>query len=373
MFAGKRLSFLLAAGLAAGAALLCGCELSQNIPLPQATPTQNAEQAKTPTVAPTATLEASLTPAMTVSSAPQLESPTPAPPTETPTITPTFNPYATYIVQQDDTMYYILQQSPFNYDSNSWNAIIAQILELNPFMRSADRLPGPGSSILIPVPSHTPTPEGFTLTQAAQPNVTQERDPLASAQIIQVAVEEGQTIIGIAQRNSTTLPIIATLNPQLTFANCDFSTPSGGPGCTVLFNPGDLINVPALTPTPTLSPTISGSETPTPTPTFPAPSLIFPPQDASAPARTFPLQWVTAGVLNEGEVYLVEIEDETAATQHVDVTTGTSYDLPESLVPADGQVHLMRWRVSVASRNEQGAYRYIGATGEWRTFRWQSR
>jgi hypothetical protein len=369
----KRFYFALAAGLIAGAALLSGCELSQNIPLPQASPTQNNEQVQTPTVAPSLTLEASLTATMAVTSAPQVESPTPAPPTETPTITPTFNPYATYIVREDDTMYYILQQPPFNYESDSWNAIIEQILELNPFIRSADRLPGPGSSITIPLPSQTSTPEGFTLTQAAQPNVTQQQDPLASAQIIQVAVEEGQTIIGIAQRNSTTLPIIATLNPQLTFENCDFSTPSGGSGCTVFFNPGDLINVPALTPTPTLSPTISGSETPTPTPTFRAPALISPPEAANAPARAFSLQWVSAGVLNQGEVYLVEIEDQTAGTSRADVTTGTSYDLPEELVPTDGQPHMMRWRVSVASQNEQGIYRYIGATGDWRTFRWQSR
>ena len=56
--------------------------------------------------------------------------------------------------------------------------------------------------------------------------MTQQQDPLASAQIIQVAVEEGQTIIGIAQRNSTTLPIIATLNPQISFFGCDFSQQS---------------------------------------------------------------------------------------------------------------------------------------------------
>lgn len=368
----KKFSFLLAAGLLAGAALLSGCELSQNIPLPQNTPTQE-EQAQTPTVGQTSTPEASLTATATLSPVPQLESATPAPPTETPTITPTFNPYATYVIQPSDTMYYILQQPPFSYDSDSWNAIINEILTLNPFMRSADRLPGPGSSIIIPLPSLTPMPEGFTLTQAAEPNATQVRDPLANAQIIQVAVEEGQTIIGIAQRNSTTLPIIATLNPQISFFGCDFSNPSGGPGCNVSLSVGDVVNVPALTPTPTLSPTISGSETPTPTPTFSAPSLAFPPQDASAPGRIFSLQWISAGVLNQGEVYLIEIEDQTTSTQHVDVTTGTSYQLPESLVPTDGQVHNMRWRISVAARNEQGVYRYIGATGEWRTFRWQSR
>jgi hypothetical protein len=269
-------------------------------------------------------------------------------------------------------MYYILQQPPFFYQSDSWNAIINEILQLNPFMRSPDQLPGPGSSIIIPLPSATATPEGFALTMTAQPNAPQVEMP-SNAEIIQVTVQENQTIIGIAQNNSTTLPIIATLNPQISFLGCDFSTPSGGPGCTVFLEPGDQVNVPALTPTPTLSPTISGSETPTPTPTFRAPALVFPPEQASAPARSIPLQWVSAGVLREGEVYLVEIQDETAGTQHVDVTTTTSYALPDELVPTDGETHTMRWRVSVAAQNDQGAYRYIGAQGEWRTFSWRSR
>jgi hypothetical protein len=194
----------------------------------------------------------------------------------------------------------------------------------------------------------------------------------SNAEIIQVEVQEGQTIIGIAQNNSTTLPIIATLNPQITFLNCDFSTPSGGSGCTVFLAPGDMVNVPALTPTPTLSPTISGSETPTPTPTFRAPAMIFPPENANVPPITFTLQWVSVGELNPGEVYLIEIEDDTTTARHADVTTTTSYDLPAELVPTDGQTHIVRWRVSVAAQNEQGAYRHIGAVGEWRTFNWRS-
>ncbi len=341
---------------------LAGCVLAQ---IPQATPTANVEETATPS--PTLTPSATLTPApLAATPTPSF---TPSTPTDTPTTTPTPNPYATYIIQPGDTLYGIIQKPPFYYHTDS---VINEIVALNANVPNADTLPGPGSSIVIPLPTPTPSPQGFDLTMTAQPDAPQMSLP-GNAQIVQVQIAEGQTIIGIAQSNSTTLTIIATLNPQLFFYNCDFTNPSGGPDCNVPLRVGDSVNVPALTPTPTLSPTISGSETPTMTPTFAAPALIFPPQDGSATARTFQLEWLSAGVLKDGEVYLVEIQDETAGTQKVDISASTSYDLPEELVPTDGQTHTIHWRVSVAAPNAQGQYRYIGAQGDWRTFYWQSK
>jgi hypothetical protein len=360
MFAKKIILFALTA-----AVLIAGCELSN---VPQATPTPNTEplQTATPTTAP------SFTPSMTLSAVPQLVSATPTElpgtPTETATDTPTPDPYATYIIQPGDTMNYIIQLPPFNYRNDF---VVAEIMRLNPFITNPNRLPGPGSSILIPLPTATTTPQGGELTATAQPNAPQVSQPIG--QIIQVQIKEGDTIVGITESNSTTLPIVATLNPQLQFINCDFTNPSGGPDCNVSLRVGDSVNVPALTPTPTLSPTISGSETATPTPTYGAPSLIFPPQDGNASARTFQLQWVSVGILRDKEVYLVEIQDETAGMQKVAVTTSTSYELPDELVPTDGKTHTIHWRISVAAPNDQGAYRYIGAVGEWRTFQWQSK
>jgi len=354
--------------------LIAGCELSQ---IPQATPTPNVEplQTATNTLAPTFT--PSMTAGMTLTLPPQIAT-TAAPtqvagtPTDTPTQTYTPNPYATYIIQAGDTMNYIIQLPPFNYHSDF---VVGEIMQLNPFIKDPNRLPGPGSSILIPLPTATATPVGFDLTASAQPNAPQQQSGVpANAQIIQVQVKDGDTIVGITESNSTTLPIVATLNPQLSFYGCDFTNPSGGPDCTVSLKIGDMVNVPALTPTPTLSPTISGSETATPTPTYAAPAAIFPPQDGSAGARTFQLQWLSVGVLKDKEVYLVEIKDDTkGGGTFLDVTLSTSYQLPESMVPTDGQTHTIEWRVSVASKNDQGTYDYIGAQGQWRTFHWQSK
>ncbi len=352
--------------LALIALLLTGCELSQ---IPQSTPTAEIELLVTPSP----TVEIMPTPSATLTIPPQLEqtsTPTLGTPLPTSTDTPTPDPYATYIIQPNDQLIAIIQKPPFFYRNLD---VIEEIVRINPNVESADRLPGPGSSILIPLPTGTPTPEGFALTASAQPNAPQVGVP-SNAEIIQVSVQEGETIIGIAQRNATTLSIMATLNPQLGFYNCDFANPSGGPDCNVPLSVGEAVNVPALTPTPTLSPTISGSETPTLTPTYGAPMLVYPPQDAIAPPRTFQLQWISVGELKDDEVYLVQIEDDTTgAKADPAITHSTSYRLPESLIPSDGQTHAMRWQVSVVAPTAQGTYGFIGARGDWRRFSWQSR
>lgn len=365
----RRYTSLLAAAFGA-VTLLAACDLGQ--PIGERTPTVEMSLTSAPTASPT--FAPSHTPAATLP--PRLEEPsptfTPGPPTETFTPSPTPGPYE-YVIQPNDTLLYIVQLPPFNYrDPN----IINEVLRLNPQIVSADRLPPPGSVILIPRQTATPTPEGFELTRTFLPPQTQqavnEFRP-ENAPTVQVTVRAGETILGVAAQNSTTLVILATLNPELSFFGCDFNNPSGGPDCNVPLQVGQVVNVPALTPTPTLSPTFSGSETPTPTPTYPPPSMIFPPHNANASARTFQLQWVSVGILRDDEVYLIQIEDMTAGTSHVDITRSTSYELPESLVPTDGQPHEIRWRVSVAAPTSEGTYRIISGAGDWRIFRWQIR
>src|SRR3954454_16113257 len=142
-------------------ALVAGCELSQ---IPQATPAATVEvlHTETPTLAP------SFTPSMTLTLAPVPEiattsAPTQVPgtPIDTPTQTYTPNPYATYIIQPGDTMNYIIQLPPFNYRNDF---VVAEIMRLNPFITNPNRLPGPGSSILIPLPTATATPQGYDQT-----------------------------------------------------------------------------------------------------------------------------------------------------------------------------------------------------------------
>jgi hypothetical protein len=347
-----------------GASLLAGCELS----LPRGGPTPTILQSVTPTEI---SSEPSATPSLTTTLIPQLESPsptfTPGLPTQTYTPSPTPGPLE-YVIQPGDTLLYIIQKDPFNYTDTN---VIAEILRLNPLITSPDRLPPPGSTILIPLPTPSNTPEGFDLTQTAHPATpTPQNNVVPTAQH---TVREGETILGVAGQYNTTLVILATLNPDLGFFGCDYNNPSGGPDCTVPLQVGQQVNVPMPTSTPTLSPTFSGSETATVTPTYPPPAMIFPAQDASASARTFQLQWVSVGILNESEYYIVQIEDTTDGATHLDVTKNTSYELPESMVPTDGQTHTIRWRISVGILNEQEQWRIISGMGDWHTFHWQSR
>ncbi len=342
-----------------------GCELAQ-VPQVSPTPASNSTETATPTV----TLAQSVTLENVVTLRPQIESPsptwTPGPPTFTYTPSSTPGPYE-YTIQEGDTLLFIIQQPPFNYRDAT---VLNQILEMNPQIPNINVLPPPGSVILIPRQTLTPTPEGYQQTLAVMPAPTQ---PSIPNEIVQYTVNEGETIIGVAESNATTLSILATLNPSISFAGCDFSTPFGGSGCNVFLVAGQVVNVPALTPTPTLSPTFSGSETPTPTPTFMPPIPVFPPQNANAPARTFQLQWLSAGILQPEQFYVVQIEDTLTGETVTGVTRNTSFELPASMVPSDGQTHQMRWRVSIGVPNEQGAYRLISPDSPWNLFSWQSR
>lgn len=366
----SRLLRLISPAVLLFSAALTACGSPTAVPPQPTLPVTEAVQIPSPSPA---TLPPTLTPAEspTLTLPPRLETPpptfTPGPPTETFTPSPTPGPYE-YVIQPNDTLLYIVQLPPFNYTDP---AVINEVLRLNPQITSADRLPGVGTTILIPRQTASPTPEGFELTAVVATPIP-VFDPL-SAPTAQVTIREGETILGVAAGNETTLVILATLNPQLDFINCNFNNPSGGPECSVPLQVGEQISVPALTPTPTLTPTFSGSETPTATPTFPPPDLIFPPDDASASARTFQVQWLSVGVLNPEQVYLVQIEDTVTGNSHLGVTRSTSYELPDALIPSDGQPHVMRWRVSIGEPNADGAYRFIGEPGAWREFTWQSR
>jgi hypothetical protein len=293
-------------------------------------------------------------------------SPSSLPPTESPPPSPTSGPVE-YVIQEGDTLGFIIQQPPFNY--RNFN-VIAEILRLNPTIPNADRLPPPGTIILIPLPTATPTPESMSLTATSQAAVPQVSLPVMT-NIISHSVREGETILGIAEQYRTTLRILNDLNPELVFLNCDFSIPSGGESCNVLIGVGTPVFVPAPTATPTLSPTPSGLETATPTPTFAAPLVSFPPRNAVIQGTAaFTVRWVSVGILQPEQVYLVQFENLSTGVTFNDVSRANSYLVPQNLAPAAAQAEELRWRVSVAQQNAQGLYDFVGAQGEWRTFTW---
>ncbi|MCB9451872.1 MAG: LysM peptidoglycan-binding domain-containing protein [Anaerolineaceae bacterium] len=356
-FSARMTALILSASILA----LTGCNLNLNPG--GATPTvQEIPVSDTPE--PTRTLPASATLPPQPQIATATPTPTPLPPSETPTPSETPGPYE-HVIQQNETLGYIIQL--YGYTDFS---IIDQIVALNDNIPSADILPGPGSTILIPRQTAIPTPANVeTVAANAGPVVTLA----ANSTIIQYTVQDGDNLLKIIEQYKITLEIISQLNPDLNIFGCDLSNPSGGPNCIVPLSVGQLINVPAPTPTPTLSPTPSGQETATLTPTFAPPIAVFPPEGAIAPPGVFHLQWVGAGILSENEFYLVQITDQTNAASFAGVTKATSLRIPDSLIPTDGQTHIINWTVAVARPNESGVYGIISGPPPTHSFSWQSR
>lgn len=284
-------------------------------------------------------------------------------PSETP------GPYQ-HIIAEGDTLITIIQT--YGYTDLS---VIGEIVRINDNIPNPDTLPGAGTGIFIPRQTATPTPENDELTEIAQAGTPTAISVTLAVQtaIIQHIVVEGETIVGIAQQYATTLEVLSQLNPTIPFFGCDFSIASGGPDCNPPLQVGQSVNVPAPTPTPTLSPTPSGSETPTPTPTYPAPLVISPPEGGIAMAASVRLDWVSVGILQPNEFYLVQVRDTTTGAAYAQVTRNTSLLLPESMIPGDGQPHAMEWTVRIAYPNDEGIYQPIGGAPGVNTFQWQSR
>jgi len=360
--------------------LLAGC----NIGIPQATPTVEVlvTTTHTPTAAPSPTETATATPSPTLTQAiiePEVAISSPSPtategiPTNTPLPPPTEGPIVHTINENETLLGILLIYYP------QWNqALVDETVRINPNIANADLLPPPGNDIFIPRPTPTPVPANYEATLIVDATLGfGERigdTVLAQGASIEChTVDEGQTIVEIANLYDTTLEIIAQQNPDLNWFGCDFQQPAGGPQCSPNIIVGQCINVPQPTPVPTSTSTPSGDETATPTPTYIAPRAVFPPDGGIAQPGIFSLQWVSVGVLAPDERYLIEVVEVESGANWVDVTRDTSVLLPDSLIPVDGQAKTYQWRVSVASPSAEGLYNYIGTPGQWRTFQWQSR
>lgn len=362
--------------------LLTGC----NIGIPQATPTVEVLTTETHTAtatpSPTATSTATASPTSTEIIAPPevevaLASPSPTATEGIPTSTllpaPTEGPFVHTISENETLLGILLIYYP------QWNqALVDETVRINPNIVNADLLPPPGNDIFIPRPTPTPVPENYEATLVVDATLGfGERvgdTVLAQGASIEChTVEEGQTIVEIVNLYDTTLEIIAQQNPDLNWFGCDFQQPAGGPQCSPNIIVGQCINVPQPTPVPTSTSTPSGDETATPTPTYPAPRAVYPPDGGIAQPGIFSLQWVSVGILASDERYLVEVVDIESGANWVEVTRDTSVMLPESLIPTGGEPITYQWRVSVASPSPEGIYNYIGGSGQWRTFQWQSR
>lgn len=315
---------------------------------------------------------------------------TPAPPTATSTPTP--GPCIRQVQAGDDLI------------SLAWSCG-HRSLDVIPLILEENGLDAPeslqqGQELVIPWPTETPDPNAAFQSEATSAGEIASADSAALASVMDSPssappagttapttapsptllpgitwhiVQPGESMVTIAIQYNTSAEVLAQLNPEIPFSQCDFSVYTGGPRCTVLLQQGQQMRVPAPTPTPTLSPTLTGSETPTPTatPTFNAPSALSPGNRALFRHGEFvTLRWVTTGTLGEREVYRVIVRDLTARIEYVADTTELFYILPPEWQGTDARRHEYEWSVSVIhlDRPEQPLY-----TTETRLFSWEGR
>ncbi|MFN8377138.1 MAG: LysM peptidoglycan-binding domain-containing protein [Anaerolineae bacterium] len=312
---------------------------------------------------------------------PALATVTPAPPTQT--LPPTEGP-CTYVVQSGDDL--ISLAYACGYRSLD---IVPTILEMNDL--SAPEAIQVGQTIIIPRPSPTPDPNAAALAptatasdgasdvaalfvaeaNATPPTATFIPTPTLLPGLMWHTVQSQESMVAIMYQYNTTAEVLAQINPEIAFSQCDFKYDTGGPACTVLLQPGQLFRVPAPTPTPTLSPTPSGSETATPTATatYNAPNALSPADRTRFTAdQIVTLRWVTTGQLGVDEKYRVTVVDDTAGASWTGDTTELTFIVPSEWQGTDGQPHVFRWSVGVTG----GTFDALRYETPARTFIWNS-
>lgn len=318
-------------------------------------------------------------------------------PPPTPTNTETPGPCTHKVQPGDDLISIAFQCGHRSMD------VIPLILTLNNI--SSSEMINVGQEILVPWPTETPAPAGESslgdtsiadagsasgdemaaaptdfvvpgLEIAAAPTrpaPTDRPTPTLLPGVMWHTIQPNENIVSIAFSYHTDVQVLSQLNPEITFSQCDFGNPAGGPDCSVMVYAGQQMRVPAPTPTPTLSPTLSGSETalPTFTPTYNAPSALSP-EDRTLFLRDdlITLRWVGSGTLGTGDTYRVRVEDLTSRAVHTADTTDLSFILPQDWQGQDGQRHDYRWMISVVKSDDPNRPYY---TTKPRLFTWEGR
>jgi len=288
--------------------------------------------------------------------------PTPFPtatPTSTPTPTPTATPTPevfTYRVERGDTLLSLAAK---------FHTTVEAIKLVNNL--TGDQIQW-GVDILIPV-----GPVGTGEGGAPEPTET----AMPTGGLETYVVESGDTLITIAARFGTTVEALMEAN--------EISSPEA-------LRAGEELIIPGGMPTPVLTPTPTPTPTNTPESTFSAPVLLGPPDGkkfggevgmgpslASEPEAPVLLNWVSEGLLNEDEWYMVSVRyiaGAGTAQQVTELTKATSYLVPlEMRPPRDALSHLFEWDVGLVK--ETGAFpdgtpkvEPISPRSETRTFYW---
>ncbi len=288
---------------------------------------------------------AALTPTVTRTPTRSIILPTATPrATATPTGTPTPVPPLEYTVKNGDTPGRI---------ALLYDLTVPELMTFNG--KVEDDVIVVGEVLKIPPP--TPQP---TSTATAAPGTT---TPPPANEIV-YTVQAGDTLSGIALKFGVPMSRIQQRNNIQNIQS---------------LHVGDQLVVP-VAPTPTFTPrpgaSSAGATTPTPQAQYPPVKLLTPLDREIFIGGSSPilLQWLSSGILQSNELYLVEVERPGARTISAR-TYATSYHLLPDQYPAPGDTNrLFRWRVMIVRQagtgNDQSpTFRVVSSVSE-SSFEW---
>lgn len=279
-----------------------------------------------------------------------LTGPSPTP-TVTPTVTPTPTPHL-YTVVRGDTVERIAAEFDISVeDLMIANGLTSDLIRVDQTLVIP---PGPleRGTDGRPLPTATPTP--------------------VSA-IYMVQVRTNDTLETIAQRLGTSVEAIIRSNDWV--ENAD-----------TIIRPGDRLVVPVGTVLPTLTPVTEVPPTATPVPTFTptpgprwtAPNLLGPQDSVSFEGEDVLLQWLSVGLLDPDEVYVVRVVPDGRRRQVLTAAVvGTSFRVPMDWLAQQARLgNRFRWTVQVARKvpNEarpEGVLQATSSLSEARSFVWE--
>ncbi len=235
--------------------------------------------------------------------------------------TPTPGPTAAtikYKVKAGDTLTFIAEK---------YHVSIRAIMAANGMKDETIRI---GEELIIPLP--TPTPPGGAsapqLPLGSTPTPLSLESPPPSAEaagtpgVIRYTVRGGDTLIGIAAANGSTVNAIRIANEL--------------DGDTIIAGQVLMVPVGAWTPSPVPTPTSNATSSPTSQFTYLAPNLKFPPDNYSfRGSKDVPvLEWLSPAILKLNEFYVVHVDYVTSGTTKsypITVKQGTSLNLAPTL------------------------------------------
>ncbi len=215
-----------------------------------------------------------------------------------------------------------------------------------------------GQQYCIPRPTSTPTPLGLEITQTLQARFI----PTTGAMIIgDYVVKKDDTSLGLEAKFNVPLGVICKLNPLpdgLNCAGCDLNAAIFQAKCRVILREGQHLKMPGPTPTPSITPTLTGSETATPLPPYRAPMPLAPVNGGTVAGSPVRLEWLPIqGILGANEFYMLLMTDSTVAEQPRNAqyfTQTTSLVIPPDFGPQDAAPHTINWQVVVVRRDANG-------------------